>query len=199
MAFRDDDDQADVGPDRELAALLAVDPSPELSARVRVGIARHAEARGRWPLPLAAGSAIVLTAMLLLVAFRADRPASTSRVIAHRTIATDIAAMPRPLLTRRLELSGVTAARSQGLDVRAARVTEHVQPTATVDSKVLVSPDEALGITVLLAQEREKRASLLGGAREISGPESIEAIAIPPITIDLLDPARMVDVEGVLQ
>ena len=179
--------------DRELKALLAVDPSPEFVARVRIRIADEHEPRAWWLSWKLAGVVAVAAVVVLAVVLTRSRQTPA--------VAPPIAAGPKgPALQTQ------TAAR----DPEAFRVTPRVvtprrpgpsgpgvsaADVASRESDVLLDPRETSALRALIRGVRRGDLDLEPVLRA-STPSAMELppiteIAIPPITI-----APLVD-EGV--
>ena len=212
-----DDDRSDAlngaALEREIETALAVDPSPEFLAGVRLRIASE-PVSSAWRIPwVFAAGAMALVIVMAVVAFRPDRKpnqASTGRVAVATTVVTKTALPPVPptvppsvaaAVVEGWTASGQSAARVAPTRSGGARFVRGPSTRRSMDPEVLVSPDEAAGLRRLIAAVRDGRidfTSLL-----IESPQATAAlqppseISVSPITIEPLEP--LTTGEGVLQ
>jgi len=208
--MQSDDALNDAALDRELERAFAVDPSPEFVTRVRGRIADEAPRAWTWNRPWSfAGGPIVAIAVILIAIQLWDRrevPA-TVPLLAARTVA--------PVTGRLIDrASAVAIAASQPVDVVPLPVRRLRESPAEPDrravqaiavaqdpaAEVLLDPRETTALRALIAGVRSGRVNLDPVVRA-SVPTAmdlppVDAIVIPPITIEPLAPAGA---EGVRQ
>ena len=186
--------------DRELADALAVEPSPDFVARVRVHVANEPPPRRAWAgwttwMPVTAGVLVAATVVLMIVVPPHPKvgPAPGSdRVLSADPVAE---ATPAPPTAPGVTLAPVLSAgpsggrtvprvvpgfRSSPLGAasRTATTSAHAEP------EVLISQDEAAALRQLMARAGEGRL-VVGPA--IVQTSSVQADALPPeISIALI-------------
>jgi hypothetical protein len=188
--------------DRELQAVLGVDPSPEFVARVRTRIANEPSLAATW---LGAwtifGSAVAVAAIVLIA------------VVVSRDTRRNAPSPPPVLDSRSATLSAWTApdlkGRSlAGFDRRApsrggpetAGLHQPARPRSA-EAAVLVDPREAAALRALIVGTRDGRIDLTpmvnASAPSVMELPPVVDIQIPAITIDPIGPGT--GEEGVRQ
>lgn len=199
--------------DEEIRAALEVDPSPEFVARVRTRIAREAAPSAwRWSWGVAIASALVASALLVVIVSRQHARPSTSVAGTAVAAGDNRPASDAPTLERndsvpRSEGPGrhskavtrqgdavARQARSLATDTDALAVR-----TARSEPEILIDPREASALRQLITGVRDGRIDLTA-AQIIPSPapaevEPVAAIVIAPITIEPIAP--MLGAEGV--
>ena len=212
-----DDDRSDALNDatleREIETALAVDPSPEFLARVRLRIASE-PVSSVWRIPwvFAAGALAMLMVVAVLV-WRSDRKShltSAGQTARATTAVTETALPPVPPTTapsvaaavgEGRTVSGQSAARTVPTAAGAARSVRASSARPVKDPEVLVPAYEAAGLRRLIAAVRDGRIDFTSVL--IEGPQATAALQPPseitmsPLTIDPLEP--LTTGEGVLQ
>jgi len=148
---RDSEPLVDPTLDRELEALLAIEPSPQFSARV---ISAVASERPRWPLSwvLAPAGVIAAAALAILLVMQLRSSAPTPPTLAARPFASPLAAAPEIEATTMSPADPVThVARSDWRAARHARPDARTRPTEVA---VLVPLDESRALGQWLARSR---------------------------------------------
>ena len=185
----------DAGIDREMQALLAVDPSPEFAARVRARIAVEPPRSpwlAWWPLVAAAAIAIAIVAGILA----RPRPIDAPQWLAATPLPNAPIGVARALQGRHIAdvsrpvppVSEAPADRQSPGDGGQGRQAIDRAPVA---SDVLLDPRETAALRALIAGVREGRVDLQPVLRASTvAPMAlapVTAIAIPLITIDPLE------------
>ena len=208
-AERPGDAVSDAALDRELQSILAVDPSPALTAGVRARIAEEPEPHAWW---LFWRLAIAFAAAVVVVAVFVARPRERTATPTRASIATQqspavgrttpgradnqtfVRAQPQPSSNQ--EPGNQRAARRRG----TTRAVEATLATATAapDADIVIDARESAALRALIAGVRAGRVDL-ERALHASAPAPVElpaltTIAIAPITIEPL-----VSEEGVRQ
>jgi len=195
--------------DRELQAMLGVEPSPDFLARVRTRIASEPEATAWWlSWTFAVGVALAAVVVLAVVMAR-PREAVRQQPVERREASTDIArptpsaavtgqepyVAPGPYAASALRrTSSATSPAKAGRRVRTA----HAGTDRPIEHEVLIDARESSALRALIASVRAGRVDL-EPALHASAPAPVElpaltAIAIAPLTIEPL-----VSEEGVRQ
>ncbi len=180
---RFDDPLADAKLDGEIRALLAVDPSPQFRASVRMRIANEpatVSRRGLWWLGAAAiAAAAAVTAFMVVAPSRPVPPIST--LAARSSVHLALPESPR---ARRLASD---AASSEV--VSPARRNSLMQPGRRRPSEpeILLAPNETRALRALIAGVREGRIDLTPVSQattpDVMELEPIRDLVIPPIVI----------------
>jgi hypothetical protein len=208
-ADRSGDPLTDSAVDRDLRAMLAVDPSPEFVARVRTRIEQEPAPSapwGLWPLVFAGGLAAAVT-----IAVTVARPKEIARPasVATRTSpsATE-AARPEPVGRAapgsgappieppvRAQESGVASSTRTGPPTAEAGRSVHIandRRAAPPDADVLVDARESSALRALIRRAREGGVDLAPVLRAstpvVMDMPPVAAIDIPLITIDPIAP-----------
>jgi len=134
--------------EREIEALIAVKPSPDFVARVRMQLADE-PARSFWPRPVWMYSVIGVVVASLAVLF-VSRSAKTNLASpAEPQIASNPADTPVPSMPRRL----VAAPESPSRQFERASRERAIRPDSVhSERRVLIAPDEAAALHRLLAR-----------------------------------------------
>ena len=167
--------------DRELAALLSVEPSPEFRARVRACIAGDLEPRP-WYFQWRVAGVAAVAAALFIVLGRIERP--------DRAQKSGVSAIARsPLPSTALTTSPAT------VPGPPAVTTATYRPPRRNEPEVLVAPSDVRGFRQLTALVRQGRTRLVFPNEELSAasPEPVTDILIAPIAIAPLDIAASSD------
>ena len=188
-----DDDRSDamnIGAfEREIETALAVDPSPEFLARVRLRIASE-PVSSAWRIPwvFTAGS-VAIAIVMAVVVFRSDRKpnlTSTEQPAVART-AFDRPAVAETALAPVLDAASATP-RTVGSP--AVRLAREARPAR--DPEVLISADEAAGLRRLIAAVRDGRIDftpvLIVNREATASLQSFSEITWLPITVEPLEP-----------
>lgn len=194
------DPMSDAALDRELQAILDVDPSPEFAARVRARIAEPRRSAW-WPPAFALGAVVAAAALLIAVVVLRSLPRGTRSEIAPlaaRALASATVETP-DLLARRSSVRVPPESAQRSADARPRAAT--AQTIAAREPEILVDPREAAAIRAVIARARGGRIDLAPVLRA-STPAAMDLgpvvdIAIPAITIDPIAPAP--GAEGVRQ
>ena len=181
--------------DRELQSILAVDPSPELVARVRTRIASEPQRSAAWSMWMFAAAAAAVVAIAVVVSRGVPREgAAASKPLASRVltpmafVVSDI--NRRPMLSHALP----------GPSPRAASLAATAMPQRAPD-EILVDPREAAAIRALIRRVRTGGIDL-APVLNASTPTAMELAPVVEITIlDIaIDPiAPAPGAEGVRQ
>jgi hypothetical protein len=167
--------------DRELEDLLAVDPSPEFVAKVRLRIAAQPPPASWWPLwrpaTVGVGIAVVVAAGLLWpsaapVAPRDGKASAPTDGTSARRSEAHTASVPSTL-----------AAGSASVDA-PSRQRAPAAPNRQAAPPVLIRRDEATAMNLLLTRVRDGTLPDMTealAAVDAAGPEWIE---IPPVVIE---------------
>jgi hypothetical protein len=209
--MQSDDPLNDAALDRELERALAVDPSPEFVARVRGRIADQAPRASTWNRPwLFAGGPIAAIVIILIAIQLGDRreapatgPLLAARAVAPVTGELMDRAAGAVALHARQTVDARRLATRQPREFPAAHGRRAVQAIAVAQdpaAEVLLDPRETTALQALIAGVRSGRVNLDPVVRA-SVPTAmdlppVDAIVIPPITIEPLAPAGA---EGVRQ
>ncbi|MGH9349104.1 MAG: hypothetical protein ACRD26_17755 [Vicinamibacterales bacterium] len=173
--------------DREIEALVSIDPSPDFRARVRERLANEPPIRalaGAWRLPwaVAAGGALVVGALLVAIVFRTTPEPRAATELAARSIdEAGYDATARPVA-------------SEGASGRISRGGARRRPAAAPIEQtieVIVYPPEAAAWRRLMARVGSGDVDLSRLAR--AGTEQTplmlpEELALPLIVIEPLTP-----------
>ncbi|HWF83395.1 MAG TPA: hypothetical protein VG222_01025 [Vicinamibacterales bacterium] len=175
-------DPLDAELDGEIRALLAVDPSPQFRASVRMRIANEPAAVNRrrlWWLGAAA------TAAAAVMAFKVVAPSRPLLLTSTLTARSSVhLALPESPRARRLA-SGVVSSDV----VSPSRRTSLTRPGGTPPSEpeILLAPDETRALRALIAGVREGRIDLTPASQattpDVMELEPIRKLVIPPIVI----------------
>jgi hypothetical protein len=167
----------------EIERVLAIDPAPELKARVRARIESERRSRPswiRWELLGAGALAMAMVAAIVVNRPEQERePALPSEQVVAAPMVESVAAAP---------------ATPQVLSPAAQPV---VSPARTTELEVLVAPGEAAALRLLVASIREGRIdpTVLDDFQPVGTPlQPLGEIAIQPIAIEPL--ARLELLEG---
>jgi len=178
----------DTAIDRELQDLLAIEPAPEFTARVRARIEDDAQPGGwfTWPrLAMGAGSIAVLTvAAVVLVPSARNAPSAIAPAMASTQTPTP-AVTPQPVVRSDQQPSTPPAvARSEHATI--ARVARNRDP------EVIMPTEERRGMRRLLAMASQGDQAVVALLTvPNSSPESplgTPPIVIQPLTIEPLNP-----------
>lgn len=169
----------EAGIDRELAALLAVEPSPEFKAKVRARIAAAPEPR-RWTAwaPVAAAAAIVLVAGTMLMR-TAGEPRRDGATVASTPSARPAA--PPAIATASSGGGTVQAVRTRSRRVALAATHPAIEPEIVIDP--------ALNLTVqrLLRGAEQRRPNLEAANAERNGVDAPPRdLSVAPVVVDEL-------------
>ena len=176
--------------ERELQAVLRVEPSPEFMARVRTAVAAEATAgaRGMWPsfaLLAAAAAVVVIAGALWMRAEHTGRDADTT--IAVQASAA-VEAVPR-LAPAPVPRSAGVAPKPRASTRRAARLIDRGAPFP----EVLIAEDERRGFRMLVAAfEQRRSAAVTDPPVESETP----TIALAPIEIPPMPSLARLEGEG---
>src|SRR5262249_22457580 len=154
--------------DREIAAALNVDPSPEFVARVRMRVASEPQPR-RWVASglLAALAAAAVVVAALVVGRWAIEPTPKEQILAATRLSglgSDVFPLPHPgpgQPSPRLRRSARALAGVEGLGYEiASRGYEVASPDLVASREILIDPREAAAIRRLLAGVGQGRIDL---------------------------------------
>ena len=188
----------DLDVDREIRSLLAVDPSPELVARVRTRLAAEPEPHAWWwswkfALPVVAAALIFIA--VLLSRPRPIEPAPTLTA----------SALPNTTTTIAIEPYVVSAFRRTDADTGPAKAGHYVRPgyvrpgeaIAASDQEVLLDPRETAALRALIRGVRRGDVDLAAVLRA-STPSAME---LPPVSEIVIAPITIAPIaeEGVRQ
>ena len=181
------DPMNDAALERDIERALAVDPSPEFVARVRVRIAEEPALSSRrfgWlfaGVGAAAVAAAVVLAVFVMSPARRNAPASAP-LLTSRSIA---AAVVVPVVSR-TGLDRSRGANDERPTTEDARRTTHDERRTTA---ILFDTRETLALQRLIAGVREARVDLTPLLKEAPmAVQPIDNLAIPPIAIEPLVP-----------
>jgi hypothetical protein len=188
-----DDALSDAALDRELARACAVDPSPEFVARVRTRIVeepmRSWTRNLSWSLAAGIAAAIVVAAVAIQLATQRTKSTVTAPLLAARPLSPPtgvwLGSAAEAVATHR-PAEAVSAHRLRGLARQPDRSRQVLQ------SEVLFDRRETAALRRLIDGIRSGRVSLdpiIGGS--VTTPMDlppVDAIVIPPITIEPLAP-----------
>ena len=181
----------------EIERVLAIDPAPDLQARVLTRI-EHERTSHPWlspwrPLSAGAIGLAVLIAMFVLASQREpgqglqDEPAGALRTVDLPSTAAGAVQASPP--------------KAAGVEPNPTRAAARVRSAAaTMESAVLIPPGETAALRLLVASIRDGRIdpTVLDDLQPAAAPlEPPSEIAIPPITIEPL--ARLEFLEGARQ
>ena len=181
--------------EREIAQALAVEPSPEFLARVRMRVTSEPPPRRAWWMPVLVGAtAIVAAVMIALVApwrgsqvrLKKAPQADTQVRLKPDTTAGPDEVRLKPDSTTDLDVDGVESAfrrtkASQALPVR-------LEPDITSEPEVLISRSESAAFRRLIATAREGREDLSVLLKRAPAQEDSPEIDIPLIKVEPLVP-----------
>lgn len=186
--MKHDRTHADARLDGEIGSLLAVDPSPEFAGRVRRRIAERAARSQRPSRSLLAGGCVAAGLLIAVALTGVMRP--PSRTETART-ALDVSRRLPPVLASApgLATSGNLARVGRSWRRQIPVLDgEHTPPVA----EVLIAPDEAAGLELLIARAAAGEITGSSGPRtgeaDRDEDDPIESIAISQIEIPLLNP-----------
>jgi hypothetical protein len=168
--------------DRELEALLAVEPSPELSARVIAAVAVECQ---RWALSWLIAPAGALAAAVLVVAVvtqvRSTGP--TTPALTGRLLVSPLAHAPQVTAMPMTSTGRVTVSTgSRRRTARYVRLQARRRPTELV---VLIAPDESRALGQFLARTRPLQVA--SATDDSPLPLSADALApVRPLHVPLL-------------
>jgi len=183
--------------DRELQAILAVNPPPEFVARVRTRIASEPQRSAAWSMWMFASAAAAAAVVAIVVVVSRGVPregAAPSKPLASRVL-TPMAFVVSDI-NRRLTLSHALP----GSAPRAASLAATAMPQRAPD-EILVDPREAAAIRALIRRVRTGGIDL-APVLNASTPTAMELAPVVEITIlDIaIDPiAPAPGAEGVRQ
>ena len=164
--------------DREIAATLAEEPSPEFVARLRARIASEPPAAispWRW-FPAAAAATLVVVATLVGANLMRDRATRESRTGL-------VAANPDPSPTTVLRSQGDSPPARHSVKLRAKAVR-----TPGGEPEVLIARGEIRALQRYLHGLRNEQLYLVVGSEETSGLQPSSELVIPPIKMDPIAP-----------
>jgi hypothetical protein len=160
----------DAALDREVASLLAVEPSPEFLARVRTRVAQEPEPGGwrwRWTFALATVTVALIGAV---VVWQSGQQAPSSEVPVRLPQVAEAVAPPAPVV----------------VEVERPRASRPTRPTTRTREAAnlipLISADDARAFDTLLAAIR--RNDVVLNADMPNSALSASTLALPPITIE---------------
>jgi hypothetical protein len=187
-AERFDETPDDAALEREIRALLAVDPSPQFHARVSSRIARNAAGPSRRAFWLWPGAAALATLVVLLaVVWRPAPPTPQNRRPPTLAASGSVGLVPSvlaPAPAMRRLVAGALAV-SGRTPPRTARVTRERTP------EILLAPDETRALRALIAGVRDGRIDLTGVTQattpDVMDLEPIRNLVIAPIVIAPLE------------
>jgi hypothetical protein len=201
-AQRPGDEMTDAALDRELQAMLGVDPSPEFVARVRTRVAGLPAPARPWPggwtlaasLAAAVAIAFVTSGVLREAAPRREanppREANRTRVADPAREATPHRDAPPTRESNRTRDAGST----REARMKAPRVDSDVRgaatsaPPATTEPDILVDPREAAALRAFFERARsgevELTAIVAPSASPLVDPTRVDDIYIAPIAFD---------------
>lgn len=211
---RSDETRADTVRDREIEALLAVDPSPEFLARVRVRVAAEPEP-GRWRFgwwSLAAGAAAVGAILVAVAVLRPGQPEERDARVADVAPVADavvspptvtsppasedavVAAPPMPAPEPILADPVVTAPPPEPPPVSVPAAP--VGTGSPAFARVVISESEAAALRQLYTQISNGRLVVPAAAARVvpaAPPEPPAEITIPPV---IIEPVTLALIEG---
>lgn len=169
---------------REIDAVLGVDPSPEFLPRVRARIASERMRDGwmwSWRLAAAAASVAALTFVGLWIV-RAPATESLEATVATMTPETPIA--PAPHVSAPAQQPRVVA-------VRTSRNVSPRQRTAVTTPEVVVSNDEAVALRQLVVAIANRQV------KAVDIPElGVESVPLPALEEIVLEPIKLSPLAG---
>ena len=158
--------------DDEIAALLAVEPSPEFLASVRARVAREPEpAAWRWSWLVATAGAVAMVIVAVMV-WPSGESAPSNRASEPSPQVAEAVAPPAPVT---VEVERPRAPRRAGPTIRA-RETANLTP--------MISADDARAFELLLSTIRQGDVVLVLGDDRSDSALSASTLAIAPITIE---------------
>jgi hypothetical protein len=169
----------DAALDRELRALLAVDPSPEFAARVRGRVAATPTYVGRGFSPAAVlVAAAAAVAMAVVLSRQPEAPPPTS-FASHDIQLPPAVVAPTPV-----------QANPDAVAVAARRVAAPPVPQPAA-SEIVIDPAETRALLRLIRATRDGSLDLSAAVRatppSAMDVPAIDPIVIPPLTIDPLN------------
>lgn len=176
--------------ERELEALLAVEPSVGFDARVRARVADRREATAPWSLTwrwLLVPAGVCAAAIVAFVLLRpVEAPPGIAAVLPGRSL--EVSPATRPPVVTSETLSPRRGARS----TRARRAAHEQRFARQVESAILISPREGEAIKSLLARAEPLHLRLVsaGVFESLSATRPVEPLDVAPIVIDPVRPTR---------
>jgi len=187
------DEVTDASLDRELTAMLAVNPSPEFVARVRTRIADEPSRSHGWFGQWTIAASIGAVAALAIVVFVFTREGgsnvpSASPVLGSRTVTLSGSPLP-DVKAQVLGVSGEPAPAIRRTHAPAQHASAQPQPA---EPEILIDRREAAALRALIFGTRDGRVDL-APLLDASPPSVMELppivdIEIPAITIDPIAP-----------
>jgi hypothetical protein len=177
----------DMALDRELEALLAVEPSPGFDTRVRAHVARAGAMTPAWSPAwrwwLVPAGCLVAASVAFVLTRPVQAPPAMATVLPGWSIAVSPASRP-PVVTSEV-VGAPTRERAPGTRVRVDELRAH-QP----EPVILISPREAEAIRSLLARSEPLHIRLVsvGLFEPLLATRAVEPLSVDPIVID---PVRM--------
>jgi hypothetical protein len=158
--------------DRDLAAALSVDPSPQFVARVRTRIAAEPAPSSlwRWRMVASTGAAVAIAAAVVIVAVRpAGAPPAVVLPAGH-----DLVLLAPPMVAPVVPPAAVPAA-------PVPRTAPRVAPPPAAGIEVLISGDERRAFALLVRSIEEGRLSSAAIPAAGAGEATVPSIEIPPL------------------
>jgi len=191
---------SDHAPDQELAAMLAVEPSPEFRARVRARVAAE-RMRSMWTRPVVLGWMSGTAALMAVTGIWLAMPGTERGVTTTR----DLPAVARhvPAAEREARHAPVDAPiappERSAPDVRAVvfspdgtRIAFVARPSPHVRHEVLVSPDEAVAMEHLFdALNRRIVSATVIPDLDAPDPELPPIPELPPLDTLVVEPIEI--------
>jgi len=188
MDERQTDEMTDAMLDQEIERALAVDPSPEFLARVRVHIATQPARVEWWSWPMVvAGAAVAVAAVVTVLVWRpgasqSDVPRAASPSIAAMPLEMPLISAPPDVAGLRREQSTQASTIARGAVIAAApapadRSTPH-------EPEVLIAADEAAALRRLMRAtwtNSAAPAALVAAGTELAALEPFEDLELAPI------------------
>lgn len=178
---------------RELERALAVDPSPEFAARVRIRVANAPMAKAWWSLrwQYVAAAACVCAAVAVVLVMgarprRTDVPAVVAAAPAHTAVAAGTSHRESP----------TAIAEAPRVDVVSAvrRTTRSAVKSGDDLPEVIVPPGGEQAIRMFAAAAWARRVPVAAAATTAEDPLQIAPVDIPPLDIEPLP--QMAALEG---
>ena len=182
--------------EREIAQALAVEPSPEFLARVRMRVTSEPPPRRAWWMPVLAGATAIAAALVIVIVapwrgsqvrLKPDTTTPPSQVqLKPDTTAGPDEVRLKPDSTTDLDAERAASAfrrtkASQALPVR-------LEPDITSEPEVLISRSESAAFRRLIATAREGREDLSVLLKRAPAQEDSPEIDIPIIKVEPLVP-----------
>lgn len=197
---RFDDGAVDAALDREIRALLTIEPSPQFAASVRRQMANQPATPHHQARRLVAGATALAATVLLVAMLQRPAPAARPRgqmppLAARGSVgfAPLLPSVSRPVRVDAAVLPGTSAPEAPG-PPRTAHFSPP-RPGPPSEPEVLIAQDEARALRALIAGVRDGRVELTP-ATQATTPDVME---LEPIRNLVIAPIVITPVEGVRQ